>query len=121
MKLQQKDEGADQNKQEIATGRIEDRKNKKRMCEGEIKRRREYDKNMVIKGESKPARGWAKKTDIKRENGWVKEGEQLCRSKWLGLIRHETLHTGAKKADRTCYVSQLASQKKRQTPNWTAT
>ena len=27
----------------------------------------------------------------------AKEGEQLCRSKWLGLIRHETLHAGAKR------------------------
>lgn len=46
---------------------------------------------------------------MKRENGWAKEREQLWRSKWLGLIRHETLHTGAKEADRNL-LSQLASQ-----------
>lgn len=66
--------------------------------------------------------GWAKKTDIKqKENWWAKEREQLCRSKWFALIRHETLHIGAKEADRTCYVSQLASQSKGQAPNWTVT
>lgn len=61
---------------------------------------------MKRKRGGKQERGKAEKTDIKRENGWAKEGEQLCRSKWFRLIRHETLHTGAKKADRTCYVSQ---------------
>lgn len=50
----------------------------------------------------------------------MREEEQLCRSKWLGLIRHETLHTGAKKAEMTCYVSQSASLVRRRTPmQWT--
>lgn len=38
------------------------------------------------------------KTDMKRKNGWANEWKELCRSKWLGLIRHETLHTGGKEA-----------------------
>lgn len=43
--------------------------------------------------------GWDEKTDRKKENGYAEEWEQLCGSKWLRLIRHETLHTEAREAD----------------------
>lgn len=42
--------------------------------------------------------GLDEKTDMKRKNGWAKEWKELCRSKWLGLISHETLNNGAKEA-----------------------
>lgn len=38
---------------------------------------------------------------MKRENGWAKEWAELCRGKWPGLIRHETLPAEAKEEDWT--------------------
>lgn len=72
----------------IATRRIDDRNSKG----GSVKERLRERENV--------------REQAKKGKGCVREGEQLCRSKWFGLIRHETLHSGAKKAEMTCYVSQ---------------
>lgn len=95
----------------IATRRIDDRNGKRESVKERLRER----ENVTKKKNGEEAREQAKKG-----KGCVREGEQLCRSKWLGLIRHETLHTGAKKAEMTCYVSQSASLVRRRTPmQWT--
>lgn len=68
---------------QTATGKKEERGK----CERVIKIKRKYDKMKNGKESRREKEGefWA---DVKRENGWAKEVEQLCRSKWLGLIRH---------------------------------
>lgn len=77
--------------------------NRKRKCEEEIKKMNKKGGKHV-----RERAGW--KDGHKERKRVVKKGEQLCGHKWLRLIRHETLHSRAKKADRTCYVSQLASR-----------
>lgn len=92
----------------IATRRIDDRNGKRKSVKERLRWKMTKKKN-----------GEERREQAKDGKGCVKEGEQLCRSKWSGLIRHKTLHTGAKKAEMTCYVSQSGERTNpsRQPPN----
>lgn len=72
----------------------------------------------------KGAQGERERVELKRQTRrakWVKEVEELCRSKWLELIRHETLQSGATEADGARYepVSQSVQTGTQQDSNLT--